>query len=154
MTANINPDTGIAYGYISANALDPDIVNDLTMGTGGVENFVNVSYEEYIKECLHEYRRDYPACALGDDEVKDERGQQWAEEYESYEEEVSGKLDGVSYASSWLGGALNFWIFQGPYVTEAARRASPCVPNAGILDTLDGDVQSYDVPKNWRREDG
>ena len=29
-------------------------------------------------------------------------------------------------------------------------RASPCVPGAAILDTLDGSECGYDVPADWR----
>lgn len=60
----------------------------------------------------------------------------------------------VHYRTSWLGGALHVWIFLSPFTTDKARRASPCVPNAGILDKLDGSVTAYDVPADWRSDFG
>ena len=145
MTANIDPVTGIAYGYISANCLDADILHDLLYVDG--EDY---SYREAVKEAQeqHEWEnKDNP-----DDEGFDE--QEFADRYESYEPIIGGKLcNGVTYQTSWLGGALNLWIFSSPFITDKARRASPCVPNAGILDELDGSVTAYDVPDDWRRKE-
>jgi hypothetical protein len=86
--------------------------------------------------------------------------EQWLEQrclefqYEQYEPHIEGEAEGVKYSTSWLGGALNFFIFKSPFMTGAARRASPCVPNCGILDVLDGEVTSYNVPPDWRAESG
>lgn len=113
-TANTDVLTGIAYGYISANALEPEVVDDLL------------------------YR--YNEVCTGDEDGS-----------EGDLPEAEGVTpEGVRYCTSHLGGALNFFILWSPIVTDRARRASPCVPNAGIIDTLDGSVTSYDVPAEWR----
>lgn len=147
-TANINPETGIAYGYISAGALDSDLVDTLT-GNGT---------DLFAKEALAEWHSE-KAIALfnagGYDDIHDadedvDDSEFW-DCYEAYEPVVEGQYDDVVYSSSWLGGALHFFIYQSPVTTDHARLASPCVPNAGILDTLDGDVTSYNVPDDWRR---
>lgn len=152
MVANVNPETGIAYGYIAANALDSDLVSDLLFGIG-VSNFRDHSWEERKAECIAEYRRENEEQAedMSDDDIWGEIGQECADVFESHESLVEGEYEGVSYISSWLGGALNFFILHSPFVTDKANRASPCVPNCGILDELDGDVTSYDVPPDWRR---
>ena len=139
MTSNVNPKTGIAYGYISANALHPDTVDSLMFGNG-CSMFRDISAEEFERE----YRREH---GLRDNE---ELPCGAFDCFEPYESDVEGICEGVHFASSWLGGALNFFIFESPCITGKARRASPCVPNAGILDTLDGAVESYDVPADWR----
>lgn len=131
---NINTKTGIAYGYIAANALDSEIVDELLHGSQAKD----LSYEEALKEAFPE----------GDDTGCTE--QDFADGYECEEPNIVGTYHGVSYGTSYLGGALNFWIFESPITTDKARLASPCVPNAGILDTLDGSVTSYDVPADWR----
>lgn len=173
MTANINPDTGIAYGYISADSLHPDIVNDLQMdGT-------DVYYADALEEAQREAARDDEVQAemvdtghvtkaqwerADEDErfsatlawVKDNweggrREREFNDNYQPDEPVHEGTKDGVRYRTSWLGGALNVWVFESPHITHTAGRASPCVPNAGILDT-EGDVTAYDVPPDWRDE--
>lgn len=153
---NYNPQTGIAYGYISASALDPDIVQALCYGDG-VSNFRDHAWESYVEESVLQWRRENPDESedLDDSEIEEILREEGAfDDMGDYDLDVSGIYEGVHYASSWLGGALNFWILQSPVTTDSARRASPCVPGAAILDTLDGSVSGYDVPADWRwRED-
>jgi len=174
MTANINPDTGIAYGYISANALDSDLVSELQMN--GTDVYYAEALEEAQKEAANndEVQAEYVdsgQCAeaqwtrADEDErfwatlawVKENwegsrREQEFNDSYQPDEPIHEGTHEGVKYRTSWLGGALNVWIFESPHITHSARRASPCVPNAGILDTLDRDVTAYDVPEDWRHK--
>lgn len=155
MTANINPETGIAYGYISSNVLDSEVVDQLLYGA----HSTNESAEEAYREWERDWRREREH-ALKDDESDDaedlepseEEKQAFWDDYHSCESEpeISGEYEGVKYRTSWLGGALNFFILFSPHVTDKARLASPCVPNAAILDTLDGSVTGYNVPNNWR----
>lgn len=116
--ANINPETGVAYGYVSANSLHPEVVDELLY-----------SYNMVASGSLPDH--------LGD-------------EFDDQPEAAGFTPEGVRYCTSYLGGALHFFILQSPVTTDRARRASPCVPNAGIIDTLDGNVSSYDVPDSWR----
>lgn len=154
MTTNINPDTGIAYGYISGNALDPELVHELVYS----RQAVNMSYKAALEDYLNGQRFD---PETGERTSADDLGnleQEFAEDYEAEEDTIEGEIDcpgygPVQYATSYLGGALNFWIFKSPFTTDKARRASPCVPNAGILDTCDGDVTAYDVPADWRYQE-
>lgn len=132
MTANINPETGVAYGYISSTALDDELVDALLYGPQST----NQSYQEALEE--------WKAANEDSDE------QEFSDSYEDYEPIIHGEYEGVTYQTSWLGGALNFFIFQSPHITDQARMASPCVPNAAILDTLDGTITGYDVPSEWR----
>lgn len=150
MVANINPETGIAYGYISANTLDSDLVTELL--DGGVNHTREAAYREWREEKAAQLMA-ADLTINGMDEAKDRAdcvAYEFADNYYDEEPVVEGVHEGVSFCSSWLGGALNFFISHSPYTTDKARRSSPCVPNAGILDTLDGDVTSYDVPPDWR----
>ena len=140
MAININEDTGIAYGYISARSLHDDVVDDLLYG----DQARDLTIEWYEQE----YRAENGLSP--DDPLPDD----WCDNYDAEEIEVIGTLDGVEYQTSWLGGALNFFIFKSPYITDKAGRASPCVPGAGILDNLSRDVTAYDVPPDWRIESG
>lgn len=152
-TANINLETGIAYGYISANCLDSDLVNGLM--DNGTDTAANEAFAEWKRDKAAELLASDPEIEDEDDAecATDDLSYEFWEHYQSDEPRVEGEHECVKYASSWLGGALNFFIFQSPVTTDCARLASPCVPNAGILDVLDGSVTSYDVPASWRRTD-
>lgn len=155
---NTNPETGTPYGYISANALDPEVVQQLLYGSQAR----NLTDEHLLAEVEQEV--EIEAAELGyvcgsrdwEDFVEQEVVQRLDDINNSgcYDDEpaITGTYKGVSYATSWLGGALNFWVFESPCTTDKARRASPCVPGAAILDTLDGDMFGYDVPADWRRK--
>ena len=124
---NINKETGVRFGFISANSLHSDVVDDLIFNFG-----TDLDYEEYVKE--------NPEDECGDGYYNDEP-------------DIEGEMEKVKYATSWLGGALHFWIFESPYKTQCAL-CSPCVPNAGDLDNVGEDYVdvAYDVPKEWRKE--
>lgn len=163
MTANINPDTGIAYGYISANRLDGELVDKLMYGDQAVNESAQEAYREYVRDWRAEryraWEEDYRDERVGREEEPDDDAEPSEREVQAFwddyhscecEPEISGEYEGVKYRTSWLGGALNFFILFSPHVTTTARMASPCVPNAAILDTLDGSVTGYNVPNDWR----
>jgi hypothetical protein len=126
-TANINDNTGIAYGIISANKLWYDLVDDMMLNDS-----IKDHYSDYL--VCHDEEKEY--CT--DDECLCEIDEGF----------FKGEIDGVKYEGCWLGGALNIVILESPHITHNAGRASPCVPNMGILDSM-GDVTSYTVPENW-----
>lgn len=132
---NTNMKTGIPFGYISAQALHPEVVDELLYEAQG--EWDEVARIEAAELGYVEGTRDF------DDHV----------DYfvdKCTEPVLEGEYEGVTYRASWLGGALHFWIFESPVTTNAARKASPCVPGAAILDTLDGSEFGYDVPADWR----
>lgn len=153
MIANINRNTGIPFGYISANQLDSEVVDQLMFGPQAR----NLSWERCLEEFLREQRAAFDCCSeeqlesnpYNDDGEFDEA---LAEEragdlYMGDEEIIEGELDGVKYATSWLGGALNFYIFESPVIAKC-RPCSPCVQNAGDLGS-EGDYEAYGVPEDW-----
>lgn len=140
MKPNTNPRTGTAFGFIRADALDYDVVDMLMFG----QQAVDLTYREAKAEFMAEQRHSGKS--------EDELEQEFASSYECDESIVEGLYEGVHYRSSWLG-ALHFFILQSPYIKLNAGLASPCVPNAAILDA-EGDVIGYDVPPDWYRKEG
>lgn len=152
---NCNEETGIPYGIISSNELSQYVVDDLmyTYGT-------NVSDQEALKEARLEFLQEKLSMEEFDELDEADYGEvlgdlgwddfSFWDCYECGEPFIYGEHEGVHYQTSWLGGALNFVIISSPNITDKANRGSPCVPNMGVLDTLDGDYQCYDVPANWR----
>lgn len=140
MQPNVNELTGIRYGIISANSLDGELVQDLLYYEG--EDLSWKEAEEEIKIAMREEgvtEEDWDRTL--DDRLSD-----------VYIDEpiVEGECEGVKYRTSWLGGALLFWIFESPRIGLYSE-CSPCCPNAGDLDSPNDDgVECYDVPKEWR----
>ena len=140
MQPNVNELTGIRYGIISANSLDGELVHDLLYYEG--EDLSWREVEEEIKIAMREEgvtEEDWDRTL--DDRLSD-----------VYIDEpiVEGECEGVKYRTSWLGGALHFWIFESPRIGLYSE-CSPCCPNAGNLDSPNDDgVECYDVPKGWR----
>lgn len=140
MQPNVNELTGIRYGIISANSLDGELVQDLLYYEG--EDLSWKEAEEEIKIAMREEgvtEEDWDRTL--DDRLSD-----------VYIDEpiVEGECEGVKYCTSWLGGALHFWIFESPRIGLYSE-CSPCCPNAGNLDSPNDDgVECYDVPEGWR----
>lgn len=151
MKPNTNPLTGVAFGYVCANDLDPDIVEVLMHGPKAHDS----SYEDALEQALNGVAKALNLNCKWDlpESVKEELADIFQANYEPVEEpHVYGMHQGVTYCSSWLGGALNFFIFESP-VRAQGRRSSPCVPNAGILTPAnDGDVECCGVPADWWAE--
>ncbi|MDX9971906.1 MAG: hypothetical protein RBU21_02840 [FCB group bacterium] len=149
---NIDPTTGIAYGYISAAALDADVVHQLLYGFQARDLSCAEAEARAMEEA--ETRASEIGVAPVDYDWWVEREVEHAMgDYSCDEPTIEGVLDGLTYSASWLGGALHFFILASPHVTDDAGRASPCVPNAGILDAMGGGVRAYDVPSDWRSAD-
>lgn len=155
MTPNVNPDTGIRYGVMSLRNLDPDTV-DWLWSDGH-----NVSEEEALEELRAEIAKDVEneRDDRGDDPLSEEdmeveierRFEAVAQDLQIEEPYIEGECEGVKYGISWLGGAPLLWVYWSPFTTHA-RLCSPCVPNAGDLDSLDPEngFECYDVPADWR----
>lgn len=145
---NRNPETGIRYGYISANSLNSDLVNDLQMRGR------DVHWEEAKEELWASIKsvcKDYMFDSASD-RVADLACEEMSDDFYDDEPIHEGELDGVKYRTSWLGGALHIWIFDSPY-TGYFDECSPCVPGAGLLTSENPNgVLTYDVPKEWRDE--
>lgn len=142
MTANIHPDTGIAYGYIRADNLHPYILDTITYDIG-----TDVHYKEALEEFCRdpENRRDSFGHFLSRDAVE----QRFADNYLPDEPVYEGEYQGVRYRTSWLGGAQHVWIFSSPVIWNC-KPCSICVPNAGNLDQAgEGGYEAYGVPASW-----
>lgn len=145
---NFNPKTGIAYGYISAHSLHSEVVDELMFGNQAEDLSFKEGLEEYLKERLADTPEDVDFHELEDDYAQD-----FSEDYEGHEPIIEGELEGVKYRTSWLGGALHFWIFESPHVGYF-EECSICVPGAANLDqAFLGGIRGYDVPTDWRYPD-
>jgi hypothetical protein len=75
--------------------------------------------------------------------------------YESDSDSMSYELEknGCKYAVSSLGGATLIWVYESTKIVYVRSLCSPCVPNAGDLDsgltTQDLGYECYGIPDNW-----
>lgn len=149
MPPNINPNTGIRYGVISSNGLDPEIFQDL---------WDSASDPQITENPSEEYR-----CPPGEcDECDNPEGNGWEQCEHAMDRFLSddmidwpntpreGNSDGVHYTIDEFGGGYLVWICMSPHIADYPQ-CSPCVPGAGDLDgERGGGVQCYDVPDDWR----
>ena len=149
MSPNMNPVTGIRYGIISADSLDPDVINEIqSRGT-------DVHWERHVAEvrALCEQSVKDGELSADDLELQIEHKLEYDRWYDD-EPVHEFKLDGVIGQITWLGGALLAWVFESEYIASA-RVCSPCVPWAGDLDNIEYSslaVKCYDVNPEWRNE--
>ena len=147
MKPNIHPKTRIHYGIIRANSLDWELVDDLLYHYG-----TDISYQEAYAEIAIQVWREVLDGEIKFDDAEEEIERR-TEDLQIEEPIVEGVYGGIRFRSSWLGGALHFFILDSPHINRYAE-CSPCVPNAGDLDSPDIDgVETYDVPPDWRREE-
>ena len=147
MQPNVNPETGIRYGIISANSLDGELVQDLLYYEGE-----DLSWKEAEEEIRNEVNALVEEGTIDEDDVDREVDDRLCDVYID-EPIVEGECEGVKYCTSWLGGALHFWIFESPRIGLYSE-CSPCCPNAGNLDSPNDDgVECYDVPEGWRENE-
>lgn len=151
MTANINPETGVRYGIISADSLDPEIVDEIQQ-RGTDVHFLDAQADLVagIAMACDNFLRSSQIEKLTD-RAQDMLADVWQDDEPVREFD----LQGVKGRTTWLGGALHVWVFESP-VTGVYRLCSPCVPNCGDLnspaDVLRDKVGEicYDVPNDWR----
>ena len=164
MRPNTNPETGIAYGVISANSLNPETVWDLTFNNGravyaeealadlkksieadadAIEEEVRITLEErggFTPREFDDQLESWVEAAYerqgfsGRDDYIETRTEKESEFIEIDEEVYEGETEGVKYRVTWLGGAQIVLIFESPVVTRAYE-CSPCIPGAGDLDS-------------------
>lgn len=159
MLSNINAETGIRYGVISAASIDPEIIDMIEM------NGDNLSAHAALEQIRINVNEACNAGTVTEEDFDAEVDRRMSEWHEGAEEEVyrfveygdDGLID-VEIHTGWLGGARHLFVIRSPYMCFAAP-CSPCVPNAGNLDdrrvlaedgqTVDA-VACYDVPPDWR----
>ena len=169
--ANVNTETGIRYGIVSVNSLIPDIWDD-------IYDLNSDTYTDALQDAIKRLRSEINSAIddlaeipdfidedLDDDADIDTLLEAAAklgidtyeydpEHWEFEEENRSGKIDGIDVALTWIGGAPMLLIFESPYITHC-RLCSPCVPNAGDLNSLDHEngYECYGVPADWYAQD-
>ena len=150
---NLNPKTGIRYGCVYLNSLDPYTASWLW------DDAENLSEAEAYAELKNEIRAQVEAenedegfGKWDESEVEDEVERRLELESECIQVEeptLAGTCEGVRYEISWLGGAPLLWVLESPVISKA-RLCSPCCPNAGDLNSLDDDgYECYGIPADW-----
>jgi len=143
---NINPETGVRYGLISANSLDPEVICDLQA------NGRDVHWEAHKQQIADDLQMEVDNGAKFEnfDEELDYRVDRAADRWDDDEPVHEFDYQGVKGQTTWLGGALLVWIFESKWTTNA-RLCNPCVPNCCDLDSVDPNgYEGYDCNPDWR----
>ncbi len=161
--ANINDQTGIPYGVIAGNSV-PELLEEI------MQHGRNLTYEDWkqwlsdnVKRALTDAIADFvlpqsqiarTVEAVHEEVVDLLLESQLNDSYEAEEETFLWNApDNCRYQVGWLGGAPMIWVLFSPWLTEC-HRCSPCVPNAGNLDSpCPEGVTCYCVAPEWLPED-
>lgn len=159
---NQHPLTGVRYGVIALNNLDDDIAQTLMFGPGATNLSYAAAYEEARCGAGNQAeeeattRRLQPGSNERKEFVEDRIElllERFSDCYQDDEPHIEGTYQGIKYQISWLGGAPLLWVFESPSIVDVQSLCSPCVPNAGDLDS--GIVPAgegypcYGVPEDW-----
>ena len=149
MLANINPDTGIAYGIVSMHLLNSWVWDE----------FQDYGTNTSLEAAQAEVKSNFMNELLQDGVHPNALEERWAHaedaEFEAIEiEEACYTLetDGMKLAISWLGGAPMVWVFFSPHTSEVSL-CSPCCPNAGDIQGPGNSgteaTSAYTLPPEW-----
>ena len=131
MIPNTDPITGIKYGTVYLNKLQPWVFEEF------IDKGVDQSFLAAKKECLG-------------DKFTEEEEKYYDDNYDS--DRVGDhtlEIDEMKLEMNHLGGALLVWVMKSPHITQC-RECSPCVPRAGDLSAKDEHgFDTYDLPKDW-----
>ena len=148
---------GIRYTIFRADAIDGDVLHELLYTHGK-----DASYEAALEEEIALQRsiwedecesKSVAAQEAGTDLVLDDF-LPYLGHFDPIIDEpiISGTYEGVTYQTTWLGGAQMIWIFASPMMGHFAL-CSPCVPGAcdgGARRSVDDGYMGYDMPPSWR----
>jgi hypothetical protein len=163
---NVNAETGIRFGWISQRSLNPDAVSDI------IDNGADLAYAAAVDDAKsriaaalrpvfddlgvlpyglradrQRLSREYLADAA--DSVWDGIEQDFNDQYESDSSSYRYERDGYTLLLASDG---DICVISSPFYTYAAF-GSPCIPNAGHLDTPrgleDGGVKTYCLAGDW-----
>ncbi len=132
---NFNSETGLPYGVVQGNNLQPDLLDELYFKALAIEE------ERLIEE---EAEAMIAAGKTFDSAWQDE----FLEGCTIDEPSASFEYEGIHLQYSWLGGAPIVFSFNGP-VQNVASYCSPCVPGAADLDSGEGEIECHGFPPNW-----
>lgn len=157
---NIHPETGVRYGVIAVQSLDPDLASDLMHGPDAVDLTYREAYADAKDEAVARFEQLMEEAELTATETDprmsgtereafvekymdardvpwdyvDQELEKFASCYQCDEPVIEGIYEGVSYQVSWLGGAPHLWVLGGPRAF-CRSLCSPCIPNAADLDS-------------------
>jgi hypothetical protein len=183
---NFNTETGHPFSVIAGNSLKGDLLHDLMVTSGkdltyeaayneakveagnkydslrekyeqqAIDN--GASGDEAIEDAIDTLMSADPECHHESDKdlFIDQELERFSDTFSCDEPVIEGKLDGVSYQVTWLGGAILVWSFDGP-LAMVRSLCSPCVPGAADLDSgfvLDEEDTGNDEEKQEIRKHG
>ena len=125
---NYDEKTGIAYGVISPNALNQDVLNDIS------QEGTDPNYEETKKSLIQDISTLCDNYGINIDNIDiDNFIQEMADHYES---SCDGTFDYSDKEYTLHNSADNFglYVIRSPYYTYC-QKCSPCAPGAGDLNS-------------------
>ncbi len=138
LITNTNTKTGLPFGVISGNSLDPDILNDIIFSADIVV---------YERE-LDEFKVNLAETISPNSEEYELAVERFNDQFSCEEPSADICIQDITLHLTWLGGAPLVFSFDGP-TQKVAAYCSPCVPGAADLDSGAGDIECHGIPADW-----
>lgn len=152
MTMNVHPETGIPYGVIDARNVQHLWDAIINHGTNERIHDRDEDISDTIRDLLKDRIPEKEIIDVIDDIIvrvaeAEGHGDDSEDPYRYTDK------DGNEFRLSFLGGAPLIWCIKTDTVASASI-CSPCVPNAGNLDSpSEHGIACYGVPKHYVKED-
>lgn len=163
---NVDPVTGIAYGYINANNVSGDVLcsildngidyRRLEMEIDLAKRYGFVLHEQQPTENYFQYLDRVNGEMLDFLNAKQDEGTEDLDDdinkFTHQWEDFTGDLHVATVDDTTVlynTDSNTICVMESGHIGKYFA-CSPCCPNAGDLDSPDGDVGTYDVPASWR----
>lgn len=158
MIPNVHPVTGISYGVINANDLDPEVLNSISFDHGLDVHYINATAthaqihldfvipEASENETTYQYYKRLSEVLSVLDGIED---------FHQENEEFTGSLFSSLYEETetlYDTDSNTVTVLHSPNIGSFAR-CSPCYPGAGDLNNpAEYGNDTYNVPDSWKHE--
>jgi len=153
-TQNVNLKTGIRYGVIQGNSVP--ILMEKIFDNGTDESYARWRLDKIqaVKAALKELESDDSDSKLDRIALETFDAMEWGNSYNCDESDYSYEdRQGNQFLLGYLGGAPLIWCIKTSAIVRVKALCSPCVPNAGDLDSgiVDDEngYECYGLPENY-----
>lgn len=152
---NVNPNTGIRYGVITARNLRYDLAIQLRdMAADAYAEDLRATRRADLERAVLAILPAADAMLIGDAVTLQLDSEDEIGAFDTDEPDAALEIEGVKLQYLHLGGAALVMVIDSPHTTYAQQLCSPCCPNAanldaGVLDTHVQGFECYNVPAHW-----
>ena len=158
MIPNTNPDTGLPYGIVASDSLDPEVSSKLWELAANACYDAHRNYREAqllrdatdFIDSLDKVPHNYVMDVIND--LVETQLDNEMDEWSADEPHAEVTYKGVTVVVGYLGGAMLVTSLDGPTL-QVRSYCSPCCPGAADMDSGYGSILCHGLPMDWFTEE-